>query len=1170
MKSILLRLLVSIVCVGSTSLVSQAADFYYLNESSVNVEVTASPVSGQAEVSYNDMATIQAINISKQDGEAADRRDIEGLASFITGNYLSGYALPGFTYDSDLQMYRPQCTVSWMSASCGYALLAFDEDERTDSYVKVLEKSILHNVTPFLQLERHVKFSDDSKRFVLKPYAKVVRCLLDAMTELGMTVSADFDNKPILDLFLLFENTPLTRTILAKHLPFVSDSSILEVLKFVSAHKEAMYATPEKAVILEDMIVSNLNACYRLSILKNAYSRVLVELNPLFDPALGKALDRTSISLTKEFSSVLVDISNSVFNVSMSPISAITWLLGAVPGPHASLLAKHFMQPGLTSEIAKSTAGAKASTVFAIAGGALAFSDLLGSTDDTWHEAFCTANVIHLVNSAKFELGMGDYSFVESNGVCTYGGEDFIDEISLALMEVGAQLKINYYNKILSLIEPDWEGLGSSFAIDATALLIASAQSGGAALTMFPYYFGGTAVSLGNSLGKAYSASCKRNSEEVVKGQADLRDAITDYVDLKHQQVTLLSKMNDMICDIQSYGDTDRDGIQDEWEMTHFGDLITANKTSDKDFDTILDIDEWLYGLNPLLSDQDSDDMPDGWEFRNYLDLSTNDAADDFDSDGVSNLDEYTAGTDPTHPPLPNLVTRYKISANDHHVFMVTEKGYLVSWGYDSWGEVAPSRSKSVPTLLNSSKIWAGVGVGKQSSMAIDVLGDVYAQGSNNYGESSTKNTFQFGLAKISGSNWVEIAKDAWHTTLLKKDGTLWTVGSNYYGERGWGAVSNWTGDWRNQSVAKPNSSPTWIEIAAGYNNSLALQSDGSLWAWGSNSHGQLGNGSTSNLHVPTKIGSDKNWAKVAAGNSFGIAIKTDGSLWGWGKNADGIAGHTDSAIQATPLRIGTESDWVEIRAGYTHCLALKRDGTLWAWGNNQNGQLGVADIISRAFPEKVLMPEKVSHFDAGNGFSVAISATGKLYTWGRRGSHIGAATEEDVLSPLYIVTNFDDLDRDSLDDSWEKYYFNSTESESSDDPDLDGVNNGEEFQQATNPVENDTDFDGMLDGYELKFSLDVFKNDSNEDADTDGLSNIQESVLGTNPHLSDSDSDTMPDKWEYEKGLSPTVNDGALDLDGDGYSNLDEYLAKTNPGDPGSFPASSVPISHIINLLLL
>jgi alpha-tubulin suppressor-like RCC1 family protein len=141
--------------------------------------------------------------------------------------------------------------------------------------------------------------------------------------------------------------------------------------------------------------------------------------------------------------------------------------------------------------------------------------------------------------------------------------------------------------------------------------------------------------------------------------------------------------------------------------------------------------------------------------------------------------------------------------------------------------------------------------------------------------------------------------------------------------------------------------SQCYTQIAAGSDHTVAIQSDGTLWAWGLNDFGQLGDGTTINKSVPTQIGTNTDWAFIDASGYNTMALKTDGSLWSWGSNNFGQIGNGNGGIgiyNTTPTLIGTDTDWVKFTA---FSFAIKSNGTLWAWGYNMEGQLGTGDFIN-------------------------------------------------------------------------------------------------------------------------------------------------------------------------------------------------------------------------------
>lgn len=129
------------------------------------------------------------------------------------------------------------------------------------------------------------------------------------------------------------------------------------------------------------------------------------------------------------------------------------------------------------------------------------------------------------------------------------------------------------------------------------------------------------------------------------------------------------------------------------------------------------------------------------------------------------------------------------------------------------------------------------------------------------------------------------------------------------------------------------------MQIGGGAYHAVALKSDGSLWAWGFNAYGQLGDGTTTERYYPVQIGTGYISVATSGNAHFNAALKSDGSLWAWGLNSYGQIGDGTKTNRTYPVQIGTGFSAVAV--GGNHAVALKTDGSLWAWGRNAYGQLG-------------------------------------------------------------------------------------------------------------------------------------------------------------------------------------------------------------------------------------
>ncbi|OGG62751.1 hypothetical protein A3C87_01445 [Candidatus Kaiserbacteria bacterium RIFCSPHIGHO2_02_FULL_49_34] len=243
------------------------------------------------------------------------------------------------------------------------------------------------------------------------------------------------------------------------------------------------------------------------------------------------------------------------------------------------------------------------------------------------------------------------------------------------------------------------------------------------------------------------------------------------------------------------------------------------------------------------------------------------------------------------------------------------------------------------------------------------------------------------------------------HSLAIKSNGALYAWGYNLYGRLGLGDTTNRT------TPTQVGSDTNWSKIAAGDIFSLAIKTDGTLWTWGYNGYGQLGLGDTTLRSSPTQVGTATDWSSVVAGERHSFAIKTDGTLWAWGYNGHGQLGFGNTATgPTTPTQVGSDTNWSKIAAGQYYSHAIKTDGTLFSWGINGYGQLGLGDTTLRSSPTQVGIATDWSSVVAGERHSFAIKTDGTLYAWGYNGSGrlgLGDVTNRNVPTLVGTATDW-------------------------------------------------------------------------------------------------------------------------------------------------------------------
>jgi alpha-tubulin suppressor-like RCC1 family protein len=185
-------------------------------------------------------------------------------------------------------------------------------------------------------------------------------------------------------------------------------------------------------------------------------------------------------------------------------------------------------------------------------------------------------------------------------------------------------------------------------------------------------------------------------------------------------------------------------------------------------------------------------------------------------------------------------------------------------------------------------------------------------------------------------------------------------------------------------------SEDNWAAVDCGSGHTVALKTNGEIWAWGLNTNGQLGDGTTTQRTSPVRVGTASNWAAVSAGEYHTVAIKNYGAIFTWGYNNYGQLGQGDAVQRTAPAKVGSDEDWVMVDASEgwngtngAHNLAVKSNGQLWGWGNNAGGRIGNGSTANVQSPVRVGTDSDWKAAFCGNAHSMAIKANGELWTWG-------------------------------------------------------------------------------------------------------------------------------------------------------------------------------------------
>ena len=389
-----------------------------------------------------------------------------------------------------------------------------------------------------------------------------------------------------------------------------------------------------------------------------------------------------------------------------------------------------------------------------------------------------------------------------------------------------------------------------------------------------------------------------------------------------------------------------------------------------------------------------------------------------------------------------------KVSNGSYHSFGLTSDGRIYAWGRNTSGELGigttlarsnvPIAVKTTGTPMDGKVVKQVEGGGRYEgshSIALASDGTVYTWGLNQYGQLGNNTTInsrspvavQVAGTPMEGKTIVQIAAGADHSLALDSGGALYAWGSNAYGQLGNGTTTNSSVPVAVKIAGTPLAGKTIVQIAAGANHNMVLASDGTVYTWGWNYHGQLGNNTKTNSNTIVAVQTigtpiaGKKIVKIAAGQGHSLALTDDGMVYTWGRNDTGQLGNnatTDAMLPVAVTVTGTpmsNKTIVEIASGARHSLAIDSSGKVYAWGHNGSGQLGNNSTVNALTPVAVQAPADKNIIQvSGSGWlgasSSALTSNGAVYSWGRDlDGQLGDGTNNDSSVPVITTINLVD-----------------------------------------------------------------------------------------------------------------------------------------------------------------
>ncbi|WP_195571469.1 fibronectin type III domain-containing protein [Paenibacillus sp. 1001270B_150601_E10] len=346
------------------------------------------------------------------------------------------------------------------------------------------------------------------------------------------------------------------------------------------------------------------------------------------------------------------------------------------------------------------------------------------------------------------------------------------------------------------------------------------------------------------------------------------------------------------------------------------------------------------------------------------------------------------------------------ISLGDSHVLAIKNNQSVWGWGHDFDGRVPDNNDTPVP-FIGLENVRSVAAADHSSFLLQD--GTVWGVGSNTKGQlgNGTNKSSRVPVQALGLDKVIKIDSGFSFVLALKEDGTVWSWGLNHLGQLGDGTTID-----KNipvQAIGLTNV----VDIAAGEMHNIALKSDGTVWSWGTGGSGQLGTGKSGayyNESAPVQVIDLQNIKAIGAGDDHSFAISSDGALWAWGMNSYGRLGDGTTTSRNKPVNITGISNVVAVTGGKGHTIALSAEGNVWSWGRNYNGQLGLGNNIDMLTPVLVPGLNGITEISAADDSSLVLRLDGTVFGWGNNFFGVLGSETGDSPTPVPVFSRGEDV----------------------------------------------------------------------------------------------------------------------------------------------------------------